>query len=118
MVASVVYGNFYILQQRSHTLLHDIGGYKSINAGTGSHLAFDRTKRAAGFTPSGTRLEAFLNEQTGNLKLAQRFLGHADIQYDREHLHGCRRENGRADFQREGGGLRRSRVNILADSGV
>ena len=31
------------------------------------------------FTRFATRLQSFLNEQTGNLKLAQKFLGHADI---------------------------------------
>ena len=46
--------------------------------------ALDRTgisrpKRASGFHAFRHSAGSFLNEQTGNLKLAQRFLGHADI---------------------------------------
>jgi integrase len=38
-----------------------------------------RPKRASGFHTFRHSAASFLNEQTGNLKLAQRFLGHADI---------------------------------------
>lgn len=38
-----------------------------------------RPKRASGFHTFRHSAATFLNEQTGNLKLAQRFLGHADI---------------------------------------
>jgi integrase len=38
-----------------------------------------RPKRSSGFHTFRHSAASFLNEQTGNLKLAQRFLGHADI---------------------------------------
>ena len=38
-----------------------------------------RPKRVSGFHTFRHSAASFLNEQTGNLKLAQRFLGHADI---------------------------------------
>ena len=40
---------------------------------------FGRAKRVSGFHTFRHSAASFLNEQTGNLKLAQKFLGHADI---------------------------------------
>ena len=42
-------------------------------------LGISHTKRGAGFHAFRHSATSFLNEQTGNLKLAQKFLGHADI---------------------------------------
>jgi integrase len=42
-------------------------------------LGIARPKRSSGFHTFRHSAASFLNEQTGNLKLAQQFLGHADI---------------------------------------